>query len=198
MQSFVSPSVSQCLFVCYCTCCVMWRTNTTSASWRIVQSTFKTSILLHSGIRFLHSHRGTQMHSRAPFLSLSKKHVGLNLSARAYEYNHKSNNWEWSCGLLALCVRPQLALAPLTIWWPALQSWSSRCGCSSQPCTVSHTWFISCSYSTAHVSTHTHIQYRHMKLYTHTHECRERTLPHPHISTTHKHSQIKTRNQCNL
>lgn len=84
---------------------------------------------------------------------------------------------------------------------PTSKVCSSRCGYGSQPCMVSHTWFISCSYR-ARTFEHTTVQcilHRHVYEYmqadnahSYTHSP---TLAHEH---SHKHSQIKTRNQCNL
>lgn len=78
----VSPSVSHCLFVCYCSWCVMRLTNTASATWHTAQGTFKASLRLHPGIACMHALalRHTDVHTNG----FSRTHfVKLNGSASA-------------------------------------------------------------------------------------------------------------------
>ncbi len=114
----LSAPQSRCsLFVCYCSWCVTWLTNTTSATWRSVRGTFKASNMRIQGSR---TNIRTQAHrwvlKNTSFISCCTKAVRVESKCWCWWSYYNSNNWEWSCGLRGLCVGPRLASASLDIW----------------------------------------------------------------------------------
>lgn len=180
----------------------MWLTNAASATWQTVQGTFKASIILYPGNAYTLTLKPTDVHtnwsSRTHFASSCKKQAELKVSAGADNLTKTAVTGDDNVVCVFAHGFPQLHSIHEG---PTAEVCSSRCGCSSQPCMVSHTWFISCSYS-ARTFEHTPVQ---CILHRHVHEYMEAdnahsythspTLAHEH---SHKHSQIKTRNQCNL